>query len=74
MVPALERFNTTILDLTDTDDVDDTAALVPFISTTPPLFMLDCKQHGRRGIRSSVHRDMLCSKALIGFSNGQFAL
>lgn len=29
MVPALERFDTTILDLTDTDDMDDTAALVP---------------------------------------------
>jgi len=27
MVPALERFDTTILDLTDTDDMDDTAAL-----------------------------------------------
>lgn len=28
MVPALEQFDVTILDLTDTDDMDDTAALV----------------------------------------------
>lgn len=30
MVPSLERFQTTVLDLTDTDAMDDTAALVRF--------------------------------------------